>query len=51
MKNIEIKEAEAEAWSAIRGLDLDPDTFLDVPYLELLEAGGPGRMAGGEETR
>jgi adenylate cyclase class IV len=32
--------AEAEAREAIRALALDPDTFLDRPYLELLEASG-----------
>ena len=40
MDGIERVEAEAETWSIIRALDLDPGTFLDVPYLELLETGG-----------
>jgi adenylate cyclase class IV len=48
MDGIERGEAEAEAWSIIRALDLDPGTFLDVPYLELMEAGGsvPRPVAG-----
>jgi adenylate cyclase class IV len=48
MDGIERGDAEAEAWSMIRALDLDPGTFLDVPYLELLEAGGsvPRPVAG-----
>jgi predicted adenylyl cyclase CyaB len=50
MDGIDRSEAEAEAWSVIRGLDLDRDTFLDRPYLELLEAGLAG-IAGREETR
>jgi adenylate cyclase class IV len=40
MDGIDRGEAEEEAWSIIRALDLDPGTFLDVPYLELLETGG-----------
>ena len=40
MDGIGRDEAESEAWSIIRALDLDPGTFLDVPYLELLETGG-----------
>ena len=40
MDGIDRGEAEAEAWGIIRALDLDPGTFLDVPYLELLETGG-----------
>ena len=39
MDGIDRGEAEEEAWSIIRALDLDPGTFLDVPYLELLETG------------
>jgi adenylate cyclase class IV len=50
MDGIDRSEAEAEAWNVIRGLELDPDTFLDKPYLELLEAGLAG-TAGREETR
>jgi adenylate cyclase class IV len=48
MDGIDREEAEAEAWSIIRALDLDPGTFLDVPYLELLETGGsvPRPVAG-----
>jgi len=40
MDGIERGEAEIETWGIIRALDLDPGTFLDVPYLELLETGG-----------
>jgi predicted adenylyl cyclase CyaB len=40
MDGISRDEAEAESWSIIRALDLDPGTFLDVPYLELLETEG-----------
>ncbi|HET9234136.1 MAG TPA: class IV adenylate cyclase [Candidatus Eisenbacteria bacterium] len=40
MDGIDREAAEAEAWSLIRALDLDPGTFLDVPYLELLEVRG-----------
>lgn len=40
MDGIDRVGAEEEAWNIIRALDLDPGTFLDVPYLELLETGG-----------
>ena len=40
MDGIDRDEAEAEARSLIRALDLDSGTFLDVPYLELLEVRG-----------
>jgi len=40
MDGIDRGEAETETWGIIHALDLDPGTFLDVPYLELLETGG-----------
>ena len=48
MDGIDRDEAQEETWSIIRALDLDPGTFLDVPYLELLEAAGsvPPPVAG-----
>jgi adenylate cyclase class IV len=47
MEGLDRVPAEAEAWSIIRGLDLDPGTFLDVPYLELLETGSYPHPASG----
>lgn len=40
MDGIDRATAEAEANGLIRALDLNPGTFLDVPYLELLEVRG-----------
>ena len=40
---ISLDEAEREAREVIEFLGLDPSTFLDRPYLELLEARSPAR--------